>query len=106
MERLQSSGKAVTGYSSMRFHDGITRWKYHGLSNYALGTSLCYRKEYWRVNKFPSLHVGEDNSFVHAAASAGQLVSVDAGDLMWASVHAGNSSPRRMSGDSWKRLAA
>jgi hypothetical protein len=71
---------------------------------YALGTSLCYRRDWWERNRFPSLQVGEDNHFVAAARDAGQLVAADAGELMYARIHPGNTSPKSATGDQWKRL--
>ena len=100
LRRLDESGKSVTGYHSMRFTDGEHWWKYRGTVNYALGTSLCYRRQWWRANRFRSVQVGEDNQFVIAAFAAGELASVDAGELMFATIHPGNTSPRKM-GSSW-----
>jgi glycosyltransferase involved in cell wall biosynthesis len=105
LQRLTESGKAVTGYHSMRFTDGQRWWKYHGTLDYALGTSLCYRKDWWQVNKFPSLQVGEDNQFTRNAHAQRQLVSADAGELMYATIHPGNTSPRSL-GSNWKLIAA
>jgi hypothetical protein len=88
----------------MRFTDGAAAWwKYTGTRDYALGTSLCYRIAWWRANRFRSVQVGEDNQFVRDAVNSGQLATVDAGDLMYATVHPGNTSPRNM-GSSWKAL--
>ena len=101
--RLLESGKAVTGFHSMLFTDGVRWWKYEGTRNYAVGTSLCYRRSWWREHPFPAIQVGEDNAMVAAAHAAGQLVTADAGDLMYATNHAGNTSPRKM-GDNWKPL--
>ena len=103
IERLLDSGKAVTGFHSMRFTDGVRWWKYEGIRNYALGTSLCYRHSWWREHPFPAIQVGEDNAMVATAHAAGQLVTADAGDLMYATNHAGNTSPRKL-GDNWKPL--
>jgi hypothetical protein len=100
---MLATEKAVAGYRSMRFTDGTEWWKYCGEANYALGTSLCYRRDWWRGHPFPDLQVGEDNAFVATAASAGQLTTIDAGELMHATIHLGNTSPRSM-GDSWKKL--
>lgn len=96
--RMKETGVAVTGYHTMRFTDGTRWWLYAGTRNYALGTSLCYRRDWWRAHQFPALQVGEDNRFVAEAWAAGQLVSVDAGELMHASIHATNTSPRNMAG--------
>jgi len=105
LQRLQESGKSVTGYHSMRFTDGVRWWKYNGEKHYSLGTSLCYRRDYWEQHRFPYLQVGEDNQFVAAAFSNRMLVTADAGDLMHATIHPGNTSPRQM-GDNWKLLDA
>ena len=103
IERLLESGKAVTGFHSMRFTDGVRWWKYEGTRNYALGTSLCYRRDWWSAHRFPSVQVGEDNQFVAAAHAAGELVTTDAEDLMYATNHAGNTSPRKL-GDNWRPI--
>lgn len=94
---------AVSGYHSMRFTDGTKWWKYEGTPNYALGTSLCYRREWWEKHPFEAKNIGEDNIFVSVASAAKQLVSVDAGELMYATNHHGNTSPRCM-GDNWKPI--
>lgn len=101
--RLCESGKSVTGYHSMRFTDGTRWWRYEGTTDYIIGTSLCYRKEAWQRNKFPALQVGEDNQFVAVARARGEIVTADAGELMYATIHAGNTSPRTL-GDNWKKL--
>jgi len=102
---LQDGSKAVAGFHSMRFTDGVKWWKYLGTANYALGTSLCYRREFWKMNRFPSLQVGEDNQFVANAHAQRQLLTTDAGELMYATIHAGNTSPRKL-GSNWKAIAA
>lgn len=105
IQRMAASGKVVTGYHSMRFTDGAQWWKYEGTRNYALGTSLCYEKLWWKSHPFPGLQIGEDNQFVTAAWAAQQLESVDAGDLMYATIHSGNTSPRSLNSSSWKLCA-
>ena len=94
--RMVDSGKAVTGYNQMRFTDGAKWWLYSGTGNWALGTSLCYRKDWWSGFKFPSTHIGEDMFFVTGAAQVKQLTWAEAGDLMYATIHPGNTSPRTM----------
>jgi O-antigen biosynthesis protein len=101
--RLVVTNAAVTGYHSMRFTDGSKWWKYEGQKVYALGTSLCYRKAWWERHQFPAKNVGEDNAFVSLASAENQLVSADAGAMMWASIHVGNTSPR-MLGKNWRVL--
>ncbi len=106
VRRIISGGAYITGYHSMLFEDEAGgRWKYRGFAGYALGTSLCYTREFWRAHPFPDRNIGEDNDFV--MASRGQIISVDAGELMLARIHAGNTSNKRKSlhRDCWKRIA-
>lgn len=102
--RLTEIGNAVTGYHSMRFTDGDQWWQYSGSAGRALGTSLMYRREWWLWHPFADVQVCEDTAFTHAARCAGELVTADAGDLMVASIHKGNTSRRELTGKQWIRL--
>lgn len=93
---LESSGLAVAGYSAMYFTDGTQWWKYRHGGNYAIGTSLCFRKSWWADHRFPNQQTGEDNVFQREAAGAGQLISKDAERMMVASIHRGNTCPRNL----------
>jgi glycosyltransferase involved in cell wall biosynthesis len=93
----------VAGYCSMRFTDGVEWHDYFGPISYALGTSLCYWRSWWEAHPFEPINVGEDNHFVNAAQNAGVLASVPARGLMYATTHAGNTSPR-IYGSNWKRI--
>lgn len=96
--------KAVTGYHSMKFTDNAGAWwKYAGGLHYALGTSLCYRRAWQEKHPFPATQIGEDNAFVGTAWSLNELHTEDAGELMHATIHAGNTSPRTL-GSAWTRL--
>ena len=99
--RLEASGKAVTGYHTIKFTDGKRWWLYAGVPHYATGTSLCYRKSWWAAHEFPLLQVGEDNHFVSDAGVEKQLASADGREMIAASLHAGNTSTHSMSGDEW-----
>lgn len=103
--RLTESGKAVTGYSAMRFTDGRNWWQYRGGPECALGTSLCYQRDWWKQHPFPTEQIGEDGAFVKVALRARELVVADAGELMHATIHPLNTSPRgNMTGSCWKAL--
>lgn len=108
LTRLVTSGKSVTGYRTMRFTDGARWWLYEGSLLFALGTSLCYRREFWQSHPFACQmpNIGEDNRFVGEAAQARELAVAEAGDLMHASIHAGNTSPRSLNHANWKLIAA
>lgn len=100
---LLGRGFEVAGFHSMLFHDGVGCWRYSHKPPYALGTSLCYRKSYWQDHRFPEVNEGEDNDFVFRAARACVLVSVDAGHLMVARIHSGNTSKKAThNGDAYK----
>ena len=85
----------------MLFTDGSRWWKYWGIESFAFGTSLCYRRQWALDHPFPPKQISEDNDFVSAAADARQIVSVDAGELMYATIHEGNTSKRVTSGGLW-----
>lgn len=95
IERLEDSGKAVTGYREMLFFDEARQklGVYRGDSNYVLGTSLMYRREWAIAHPFsPDLAVGEDNNFVFIAAFENQLVTALGRGMQVARVHPGNTS--------------
>lgn len=104
IEMLQD-GVEVWGFHSMIFEGGGQRWRYHKDPPYCIGSSLMYRREFWRRNPFMDVQVAEDEAFVRAAVRQGVLVSADAGDLMRASNHPGNTSPRVFAGKNWSLCA-
>ena len=78
---------AVTGYHTMPFQDvntGEIR-VYKGEPGYSVGTSLCYRRDWWKAHPFGNLQVGEDNAFV--AASKSRILTVDGMGKMVARCH-------------------
>lgn len=73
---------------------------YTGAPNYVLGTSLCYRKDWWERNKFPHLQLGEDNKFVKAARPV--LRVLDGMGMMVATTHRNGTSPRSLDRRHWQ----
>lgn len=104
--RIVETGKPVTGYRTMRLTDGTHWWLYTGSVDYALGTSLVYERDWWLKYVFDSIQVGEDTNFVGVARARGAIVSVDAGEMMWARIHPGNTSVKEPHKNSaqWRRL--
>ncbi len=108
--RLLESGKAVTGYHSMRFRSEYTGewWIYEARPEdqpkYSLGTSLVFWKQWWEKHPFPALHIGEDGAFAAEAARNGQLAAAAAGDFMYATIHDGNTSPKLTGRKGWRKL--
>jgi hypothetical protein len=90
----------------MKFTDGDRWWQYtNNGAGFALGTSLCYRVDWWKYHQFPDLMIGEDSGFTGAAAVQQQLAAQADLDLMYATIHPGNTSRRAYEqGWCWKLL--
>jgi len=103
--RLQTSAIGFTGYHSMIFEDGQgRRWKYRNHVHYALGTSFCYTREFWETHPFPDVNRSEDNAIVNKISG---FPSVDAGEMIIARIHSGNTSEKTLEGNvNWTALAA
>lgn len=113
MAVLEASGKAVTGYHTMKFTDGSRWWQYRGSSSFAMATSLFYRKNWWQTHRFQEIQCGQDENFAYQAAAAKQLFAQPDLELMYATIHPGNTSPRPLSapvfvplpGFEWRKAA-
>jgi glycosyltransferase involved in cell wall biosynthesis len=97
--RLRESGKAVTGFHSLKFTDGKAWWQYQGASSFVCGTTLCYERGWWLSHPFEDMQVMQDENFATRAASCRQLAADGELNLMYATIHAGNTSPRSINGD-------
>jgi glycosyltransferase involved in cell wall biosynthesis len=102
-EQLASlGGNQVSGYNQILFHGPEKAVSlYKGAPNYAVGTSLLYRRSWWDANRFPPHKVGEDWDFVKRAA--GRIVIADGTARMVASTHGENTCPRSEKGDAWHK---
>lgn len=115
VQELQTSGKAVTGYKAMKFcvEDSGKAFSYwdrwyqfqYPESGFVLGTSLMFRRDWWAKHPFPEVQVGEDVAFCQAAAAENQLAEVPDLGLMYASLHRGNTSPKKVNQAGWTSLA-
>jgi len=101
IDGMQATGAAVVGYHAMRFTDGAGWWQYRGAP---LGTSLMYRKSWWQEHPFQTVQVNEDGRFCDEARGADALATEDAGNLMWATIHPSNTSPRQLEGSAWSQI--
>ena len=105
---LQRTGKAVTGYMSMPFvNDKGEWWRYRGNPGYVLGTSLCYRRDWWVEHTFSPINIQEDLLFVNEALKYRQIECAPDAGLMYATTHATNTSTRdhNINGQStWERM--
>lgn len=93
---LEASRKSVTGYRAMKFTDGKSWWQYRGWPGFAMATSLFFRKDWWVTHPFPMMQCGQDELFGTAALLGCQMAECDDLDLMYATIHPGNTSPRQL----------
>lgn len=103
------AGLPFTGYSSCLWfcEKTGTAWQYRGWQTpnyYALGTSFCYLRAWWKTHLFPAKPIGSDNDVVRKAR--GSMLCVDAGKLMVARNHAGSSNKRVFVEDEFWRPVA
>lgn len=102
--RLEESGKAVTGFNTLLFHEPSSgrNFEYRSNSSYACGSSLMYRKSWWTSHPFmESKPIASDNPFVYAAARAKELDTVIGERMLIARIHDGNTSPKARRGPNY-----
>ena len=100
--RLECSRLAVTGYRHMLFTDGPHWWRYESTLN-AMGTSFCFTREWFEGHKFRSgMGWGSDMGFAGVAAAAKQIAVAPAEEMMVASIHRQNTSPKFT--EQWRAL--
>lgn len=93
--RLEQSGKAVTGYRNLLFYVEPDRaHHYRGSSHAAVGTSLCFRRDWWKTHPFRDNKQREDYDFKETARVANQLDIDPGNDMIVARVHADNTAPK------------
>lgn len=111
VNRLLETEAELTGYHEMLFARDEDRaaWLYSsGMRTYAIGTSMMYWRAIWRDRPFLDTSHAEDNAFLYGDPAHGrkklQVVSVPAGKMMVARIHAGNTLEKPAPGDSWRRV--
>jgi len=111
VNKLIESGKPVTGYKTLEFrgepqgrqHIVTERYLYTSdVPDYAPGSTLCYTRDWWLMHPFADRETGEDSQF--ASEAKGNMVTTDAGEMMWATIHPGNTSPRDLRTKNWSAL--
>ena len=105
INRLRGKGVGLTGYNRLRFLEVATGewWLFNGLRHQSLGTTMMYTREFWREHPFPDINEGEDSAVYNRAS---KVANVDAGDMMWARSHSGNTSKEghTKKGMCWEKL--
>lgn len=104
--RLIESGKQMTGYHSLTYWNGMKAYRYVSpVPQYAVGTTMCYQKSFWRTHRFPVKDYAEDNDLVYKARGERQLIAVDAGRMLIVRSHElCTSSPERLRLNTWPEV--
>lgn len=108
--RLREAGKQLHGFSEMKFTDGTAWWQYHGQRGNPIAASLCFERSLWERFRFAEIGVhadprsqcGQDEQF--AAQSRAWAMTDPDQDLIYATVHPGNTSPRSLRPPTWRAL--
>lgn len=69
------------------------------------GVTLVYRREYWRQNAFKRATMGEERAFLAQAYRTKKLHLMDVSGLITATIHPGNTSPRDVRKNPWRKVA-
>jgi len=104
--RLIESGKQMTGYHSIIYWNGTKACRYSSADpQYAVGTTMCYQKRFWKIHRFPAKSYAEDNALVYTARDEKQLFAVDARQMMIVRSHAScTSSPESLRQNTWPEV--
>lgn len=104
---LLEHGKSVVGYHSALCFDERSKrvFRYVGKEDWALGTSLCYLKSYWKENPFLGLQSGVDNYMIESAASKNCFLSIPGEAQIVFRIHPGNNSPKFVTAECYRQLS-
>jgi glycosyltransferase involved in cell wall biosynthesis len=106
-EQLRNLGDGqVTAYGpDLLWWDGRQAYRYQGEAGYAAGTSLCYRRTWWTLNRFEDVTSGEDGIFEERARKAGALNVVHNEHAIVARLHPGNMARHPFNTTSWPPIS-
>jgi glycosyltransferase involved in cell wall biosynthesis len=95
VERLEASGRPVTGYHTLLFWDtlALEARRYRSqVAGYVCGTSLAYLRAFWEIHKFPDKQEASDNAFVYPILR--QIAPADGSAQLVARIHASHTSSK------------
>ncbi|HEY0006850.1 MAG TPA: glycosyltransferase [Pyrinomonadaceae bacterium] len=110
VEALLGAGADVCGINSLFFYDVRhgRAWQYVYPANKKLwlsGSSLCYTRSFWSINRFAEINVGEDARFVWNGRPERMTVLPDS-SFHVGIIHQHNVSPKQTGGSYWKPIPA
>jgi glycosyltransferase involved in cell wall biosynthesis len=105
---LLERGAAISGTSRLHFLDarGGRAWLYSRPGAcWVAGSTLVYRRSYWREHHFAPVSIGEDSRFLASGGKAVALVDIADPSLCVAMIHNRNTSPKRPAAPLWRPVA-
>lgn len=107
---IENPSAQVCGLGRLVFHEPASgrAWEYiapRSLRPWVAGGTLCYRKALWESQPFPAVDEGEDTRFVWTLP-AGVVLTLSDNRFYVASIHPGNTSPKKTCDPRWRQLAA
>ena len=103
---IQAMKVDVLALEGVLFHDGKSWYRYQERSG-CVGSSLCYRRDWWMAHPFDDRMIAEDQSFAGVARAANRYGVIYASDMLVARVHHSNTSKKQLhAGSSFRRLNA
>jgi hypothetical protein len=102
---LLTSGRPMTGYHSLLFWDmrNAVGYRWKGPEGFAVGTSMCYTREFWKSHRWPEYsglpsHPRLEATDVEVARTAqkhGGVATLDGRQMCIARAHSSNTSTAR-----------
>lgn len=104
---LMFTGAVVVGYNTMWFYvlqsQEIYYWSRPAFPLYALGTSLTYSREWWKLYPFSRLQIGEDYKFFQQALKHTTVKLESVKQQMVALIHYQHTSPKNVESSRYQR---
>jgi predicted O-methyltransferase YrrM len=105
---LAQPGDTLCGLSRLFFYDprAARAWEYaypDANRPWVIGSTFCYRRDFWDRHKHPDMNEGADTMFVWGLRGI-NVVAHPNRDFYVGLVHPGNTSPKRINGGGWQAL--
>lgn len=106
---LQYNQTAVCGINKLLYYDLIHHQSHcyvypPGQRTWLLGSSLCFTRNLWNINKFADINVGMDALFVWGTP-ANQVSVLPDSTISVHMIHDHNVSPKKTNGSWWQRFS-
>jgi glycosyltransferase involved in cell wall biosynthesis/predicted O-methyltransferase YrrM len=109
VDALQNNETYICGINKLLYYDLHRKSAFQYVyppeqRTWLLGSSLCYKKEFWNQNPFADINVGMDGLFVWRTTSDHVNVLSDS-TFSVHMIHSSNVSPKQTTGGWWQRYS-